>query len=148
MKSWFGKLIPVIFLCAFFFTTFSLFTIVTNVSTLQTSEALVSHTSTVESTIDDLRAHIITAENEQRTYLITGQSIFLDNYNATAAKIPPTISSLSQLTQDNQTQQKRIALLRPMIQQRLHLLDTAILEKQQTPDYDLTSTVGQGLQIT
>ncbi len=42
MKSLFGKFIPFIFLCAFFFTSFSLFTIFTNVMTLQKDEMLIA----------------------------------------------------------------------------------------------------------
>lgn len=146
MKSWFGKLIPVIFLCAFFFTTFSIFTIFSNVSTLQESEKSINHTRIVEGAVDDLRSHLLTAENEQRNYLLTGQATFLSNFKTTLERISPDITRLISLVGDNPTEQKSIALLQPLIRQHNNDLQDGIALKDQGDILNFTTIFGNELQ--
>ena len=54
-----------------------------------------------------------------RGYVITGDESFLGRYGAAADQIRPLMESLRALTADNPSQQQRIRLLTPLIEQKL-----------------------------
>ena len=142
MKSWFGKLIPVVFFCAFLFTTFSLFTIYANVSTLQASEKMVGHTRIVENAINKLYALLTAAENQQRNYLITDQQKFLDTFTSFLPQISQQLQLLTTLTQDDQTQQTAIKQLNILIPERIAYLHDGITSHQQEASSSQISSIG------
>jgi len=139
MKSWFGKFVPVIFLCDFLFTTFSLFTIFTNVSTLQASEKMIDHTRSVENSLSTTYALLVTAESQQRAYLISGDPVLLNQYNASLKLLSSQIQHLADLTGDNKKHQQNIAKLRMIIPQAIAVLQQEIVDHEQSGRIDISA---------
>ncbi|HWB76978.1 MAG TPA: methyl-accepting chemotaxis protein [Nannocystaceae bacterium] len=78
------------------------------VEALTKSSYSVTHTHDVLDAIAAIANHIKDAETGQRGFIITGDDVFLEPYNAAIEKIPDTITTLRELTVDNPVQQERI----------------------------------------
>jgi diguanylate cyclase (GGDEF)-like protein len=102
--------------------------LVTYNSTTQFIEAAesVTHTQGVISEIERLESLIKDAETGARGFVITGKPQYLEPYDAALQSLEQRINHLKDLTQESASQQDRIALLEPMIQQRLGQLSEII----------------------
>ena len=81
-----------------------------------------NHTYQVLATINALRADLKDAESDTRGYVITGDRRYLEIYDRASAAINPRLQALKTLTDDNLAQRRRIAILDPLIQQKLHIM--------------------------
>jgi len=86
----------------------------------------VSHTHEVRVKLADLISFLKDAETGQRGFVITGDEAFLEPYRTSLAEISRTTNELRALLADNDTQQRRLALLQPQIDGKLSELKTAI----------------------
>jgi signal transduction histidine kinase/DNA-binding response OmpR family regulator/CHASE3 domain sensor protein len=89
----------------------------------------VSHTNKVILKLENIISLLKDAETGQRGFLITGNDIFLQPYDASIGKLDPSIRELRQLTQDNTDQQKDVILLTTVVRQRLDSLQARLEEK-------------------
>jgi PAS domain S-box-containing protein len=72
------------------------------------------------------------AETGQRGYLLTGQESYLEPYNLAIKQIEPQIQQLKTLTIADPYQQQQLAILKPLIAQKLaELKETIDLKKNQ-----------------
>lgn len=90
------------------------------------SEALVGHTREVETVLEDLSSTLIQVTNSRRGYVITGDSVFLRNYQAAATKVPEDLDRLAQLTADLTERQQEISELRGDVQAELNLISGSV----------------------
>ncbi|HEY6774424.1 MAG TPA: CHASE3 domain-containing protein [Oxalicibacterium sp.] len=90
------------------------------------SSQLVSHTHLVIEKIHRILSELKDAESAQRGYLITGDSSFLETHHAVVVELPQQIAELKDMTLDNPEQQRRIAVMEDMIDDRLHVLRLGI----------------------
>lgn len=90
------------------------------------SEDWVSHTQQVATWLTRLRADLATAEAARLAFVSSQDPIELPLYDESSRRIPLDLENLAQLTTDNPTQQKRIEQARPLIEQRLGLLQESI----------------------
>jgi PAS domain S-box-containing protein len=87
------------------------------------AQAWVTHTYEVISTLEQCRATLTEAEAEQRGYLLTSNESFFEDSQKAQAQVNSWFARVVQLTPDNLEQQKRLEALRPIITQRLALLN-------------------------
>lgn len=93
------------------------------------------HTYQVESQLDVILSAMQDVETGARGYIITGDPVFLEPYQAAAPVVPKELDALDFLTRDNSNQKPRIEILRRQVQAKLaisksdsHLRATAGLE--------------------
>ncbi|MBI3555202.1 MAG: CHASE3 domain-containing protein, partial [Deltaproteobacteria bacterium] len=82
----------------------------------------VAHTNEVQTGLKSVFGALADAETNQRGYLLTRNSRFLETYKSSSASIQPTINYIATLTNDNQSQQTRIAQLRDLANSRVSQL--------------------------
>ena len=90
----------------------------------------VSHTQEVLSELEAGLVLLTDAETSQRAYLLTGDDHFLQDCQATQAKVGSWYATLHDLTLDNSPQQRRLDELAALISQRLALLNNRIELRQ------------------
>ncbi|NNM78855.1 MAG: PAS domain S-box protein [Gallionella sp.] len=84
------------------------------------------HTLVVINAADGLLYSLKDAEDDQRSYMATGDEAFLDNYQAARDRIAPQLAALRRLTQDNPVQQQRLDVMASLLSARLALLTQSI----------------------
>ncbi|HEX8896057.1 MAG TPA: PAS domain-containing protein [Terriglobales bacterium] len=89
-------------------------------------QELVVHTYQVVSLIHDTAAKLEAAENAARGYVLVGDETLLIDFDVAQGVLPERLNRLQTLTSDNPDQQKRIQQLRPLITERLNLLQQSI----------------------
>jgi diguanylate cyclase (GGDEF)-like protein len=90
----------------------------------------VNHTHVVIETLESLLANFASAEAGQRGYIITGNEEHLEPYYLALASINDKLTDVQQLTVDNSSQQQRLKILQPAIEQRLALLREVLVVRQ------------------
>ncbi len=83
-----------------------------NITMLREDNQKIIHSDAVISALDELLSTAKDAETGQRGFLLTGEPKYLDPYNAAKSAIVAKIDAVAELTQDNPTQQARIAPLK------------------------------------
>ena len=89
-------------------------------------QELVVHTYQLVSLIHDTAAKLEAAENAARGYVLVGDETLLIDFDVAQGVLPERLNRLQTLTSDNPDQQKRIEQLRPLITERLSLLQQSI----------------------
>src|SRR5215813_2135034 len=79
----------------------------TNLSLIKANENWITHTLLVKTALDNTLQKITDAETEERGYLITGDSIYLNQYKKALPDLQKDIGTVKSLTEDNPAQQKR-----------------------------------------
>src|SRR5438445_11336036 len=72
------------------------------------SEALVSHTREVQTTVENLSSQVFQLTNSRRGFVIANDEAFLDDYHAAVALIPGDLDRLRRLTPDRQDRQQEL----------------------------------------
>lgn len=74
----------------------------------------ITHTHQVLNELDSLESLLTEAESGQRSFLYTGERIYLEPYETAITQIKPHIDELSRLTADNPRQHARVTALRKL----------------------------------
>lgn len=80
------------------------------------TEAWVAHTHQVQGRLDDLFQDLVDAETGQRGYLLTQDESYLEPYKAALQKVHAHMQEVASLLSDNPDQQRRLEVLRPLIE--------------------------------
>ncbi|HEY5374272.1 MAG TPA: CHASE3 domain-containing protein [Polyangiaceae bacterium] len=104
----------------------------------------VSHTHEVRTKLADLLSLLKDAETGQRGFLITGDESFLDPYTRALPDIAKVASEVRTLTADNETQQRRLSALQPLIDDKLAVLKRGIEVRRTTGSEATTKFVAAG----
>jgi len=86
----------------------------------------VDHTYQVLDKLEDTLVDMLNAETGSHGFVISGDEAFLQPYQAGVVKVQKSVAAAKQLTQDNPNQQRRLALLEPMIQKKIAGANEAI----------------------
>jgi CHASE3 domain sensor protein len=86
-----------------------------NIRQMNDDERLVTHSQNVRNALENILSLTKDAETGQRGYIITGEPIYLEPYNAAITTINERIKLLEQLTRDNPVQQTHLAALKTLI---------------------------------
>ena len=89
-------------------------------------EEQVVHTYQVLSLIQDTSAKLDAAENAGRGYVLAGDETLLIDFDVAQGVLPERLNRLQVLTTDNSRQRQRIEQLRPLIAERMGLLQQSI----------------------
>ncbi len=90
-----------------------------NLGRIRRNDGRVIHTHEVLDEIRDTLSALAGAESSQRTYLITGDTSYLQPYHASSNLVQGHVDRIKSLTVDNSAQQVRLTNLKPMIDARL-----------------------------
>jgi signal transduction histidine kinase len=99
---------------------------VRSIQSLEDREQAVIHSQMVLAAIDAVQTALVDAETGQRGYILTGDTTYLAPDLTARQTLGGDVDALSELTADEPAQQARIATLKPLIADRLTLLDQAI----------------------
>lgn len=91
---------------------------------------MVAHTHETISTLAMVHAAIRETDAEQRGYLLTGRSSFLVNRTNAVQALDQHLVHLKALTRDNQSQQRALGQLIPLIIERLNVADDRVVVYQ------------------
>ncbi len=113
---------------------------------LSNSSALVVHTHEVNNELDKLFSYTKDAETEQRGFIITCDSVFLEPYIGTRDKVNQSFNALKILTTDNPEQQNNLDTLYSLINARFILLQKSLsfISRTETNTTGLRNNLMQG----
>ncbi|MFT3837248.1 MAG: CHASE3 domain-containing protein [Myxococcaceae bacterium] len=94
------------------------------------NDRLVSHTHQVRRQLAWLLARVVDAETGERGFVITGDEVYLEPYQAAVGDIDKTFDEVRRLTSDNPSQQQRLAAMRPAIDAELVVLREVIAARR------------------
>ena len=120
-----------------------------NTQKIVENERWVSHTHQVLTELESTLSTLKDAETGQRGYLLTGEERYLEPYKSALAHVNERLTSLQQLTADNDAQQQKLGSLRIAIDSKLaELQETIELRRQQNLEAALQVVKsGRGKQI-
>src|SRR5258708_3315075 len=107
--------IPLIFTVTLLFIIGNILFSFQLINSIHDNENLVDHTYSVISTLQNTIFVVTQTENLQKNYIILHQDSDLTLYKNSLSLVYKQLSQLTNLTQDNQTQQKNISLLKQKI---------------------------------
>jgi methyl-accepting chemotaxis protein len=84
------------------------------------------HSYDVISDLDKVMQELLDAQSGQRGFIITGQEIYLQPYNAAVSEIDGTLKDLRQQTASDLPQQKRLFAFEALVAERLERLKATI----------------------
>lgn len=91
-----------------------------------TAQTWVTHTYEVMSQLETTLATVTEMDTEQRGYLLTGDTKFLQQRQAAAAQLPGELELIQQLTIDNSTQQKAVGQFKVLTKKQIAQEDDRI----------------------
>ena len=86
----------------------------------------VAHTHVVIGELEMVRMEVLKAENARRGFVLTGDSSFRGRFSSARDELQKTLGSLRALTDDNKEQQKNLAGLQALAQERMELLEQSV----------------------
>src|SRR5229473_6235666 len=86
----------------------------------------VSHTHEVLAELEATLSAVAEAQTTARGYIITGQDVFLEPFQAATSGVRAHVDRLRSLTADNPHQQRRIAILEHAVAEKLDSLQENI----------------------
>jgi PAS domain S-box-containing protein len=92
----------------------------------------VEHSHQVIGTLRLLISSATGAESSERGYLITGSAEYLEPYQSAEQNVNQALDEVRRLTSDNREQQRRLADLKPLVEERLAVLHRAIELRNQS----------------
>jgi len=93
---------------------------------LTRSAVWVQHTHEVITSLDELLSATKDAETGERGFVITGESRFLEPYNAASDVVDQKLKQVRDLTSDNPIQQQRLQALEPLVASKFTELQVVI----------------------
>src|SRR3954462_7442363 len=90
------------------------------------SEALVSHTREVQTTLENLSSQIFQLTNSRRGFVIANDEAFLDDYHAAVALVPGDLDRLRRLTADRQDRQQQLNQVTADVDSLLALINRSL----------------------
>jgi PAS domain S-box-containing protein len=107
------------------------FTSYRTVQQLLDTNRAVAHSNLIMQQLERTISVMKDAETGQRGYLLTNRKAFLEPYNGAYREANDLVSQVAQLTIDNPKQQQNIQVIRRILQQRLTILQSLIVQRQQ-----------------
>jgi CHASE3 domain sensor protein len=127
MKSWTNRfLIPSLLVVASLVVAINAGLAFRAIDNLRASERWVEHTWKVINQVENIMGSAKDAETGTRGYILTGEDDYLQPYRAATRALPGQLDQFQFLTTDNPRQQRRVAEMRAVLEQRLALLQQSI----------------------
>jgi signal transduction histidine kinase len=117
-----------------------------SVARLRLAEHWVGHTRDVQSALAELNNISARAGRARTQYVDTGDNAFLEEYQSTAAEIPPKMQLIERLVGDNPEQSDPLSRLKSVTSHRLGVLNQSVqLKRSGSPDVQEQSRLRQEL---
>lgn len=97
-----------------------------SIGKLKEDAGWVTHTHTVIEQLQQMDGLLKDAQRGERGFLLTGQDRFLETYHSAHDTLPTVLARIRQTTADNDTQQRNIAVLSPLLNELLADYERAI----------------------
>ena len=97
------------------------------------ADVWVRHTHEVRETLQGLLSSVQDAETAERGFIITGDAAYLEPYSDGRAVALRRLDRLADLTKDNPVHQRRIERMRPLVANKLDVLERAIARRRSGP---------------
>lgn len=109
----------------------------------------VAHTLELNATIVTYQGALRRAESGQRGYLLTGEPVYLNDYNIGLTRLHELQTALEGQIADNPRQQMKLQAMQPLVQQKLEEMATTIALKQQGSTAEAITMLqsGKGLEL-
>jgi CHASE3 domain sensor protein len=102
----------------------------------------VMHTSQVKTILRDVGIGIADCESNQRSYLLTGNEIYIRYYELAKRVIRSSVSELATMTRDNPAQQERVAGVSALVGEKIRFMDRFLVDRKkfgkEWREYDMT----------
>ena len=92
---------------------------------------LVKHTYQVVESLQKIRSTMQEADNNQRSFVVSGTDAYLQSFQASASSLPGLLTATGSLIADNPAQGAKLRQVRSLIEERLELARTRIGQRQQ-----------------
>ncbi|GAM97854.1 two-component sensor histidine kinase [alpha proteobacterium U9-1i] len=113
----------------------------------ETSAYWVRHTLEAEGALNALLNLISDAETGQRGYIITGREDYLEPHTRAVGRIGAALDDVQRRTADNPLQQAALARLRPLISERVGILEQTVAMRRDGRTRAAMDIVGDGRGI-
>jgi signal transduction histidine kinase len=113
----------------------------TSVRTLMAQQHAVIQSHAVQTSLEQLTASLDEAETGERGYILSGNESDLAPYTSAVAQLPRDIDQITGLVAGDAAQRRRMAMLTPLIEERLAELRTLINLKRDGTDTALRSMI-------
>lgn len=122
------SIVKIIFVLAIvFLIILSVFSYIRTQNLIQSSE-WVNHSTRIKLNLANAFSAIVSLESYQRGYLITRDSVFLENYNQTRDYLSNSIKMIESLTSDNKAHRSNLLELKKNVFKRIGYLENLLLE--------------------
>jgi signal transduction histidine kinase len=104
-----------------------------------------NHARRVLQNVEEVRTTLVIMENSQRGFSLTGNEIFLKSMDGSTGGLKDLVNELDSLTRGNDSQQTRVAELRPLIEDQLEFTHNVIAARRISFDSalnEITSMAG------
>ncbi|OYW70327.1 MAG: hypothetical protein B7Z37_31065 [Verrucomicrobia bacterium 12-59-8] len=105
---------------------------------------LADHTHAVIDQLDDTLVDMLNLETGKRGFAISGDTAFLQPYEAGITKVQDSLASLKELTHDSAAQKRRLAELEPLIQSKINLANAVIQLRRNGDSAGALQRIGSG----
>jgi signal transduction histidine kinase len=116
---------------------------------LREANRWVEHTLTVQTSLAQALSLVTDAETGQRGFLLTGQTSYLEPYDAAVTRLPPQLERIRRLTSDNPGQQARVDALERLSRQKLAELSATVATRERGNSREALRVVlsGEGKRV-
>jgi len=116
---------------------------------LREANRWVEHTLTVQTSLAQALSLVTDAETGQRGFLLTGQTSYLEPYDAAVARLPQQLERIRRLTSDNPGQQSRVDSLERLSRQKLAELSATVATRERGNSQEALRVVlsGEGKRV-
>jgi signal transduction histidine kinase len=105
-----------------------------SLNTLGKAQYWFAHTMETLTATQEIQVAMAQANSAARGYLLNGSADYEKNFNAAVVDAHSATNKLQKLTEDNSSQQQRLAVLRQRVSARFGVLDVAIAMRKAHPD--------------
>lgn len=122
-----SKIYSIVFVSAIFILLFITALTYNQIKSMNDAEQLIVHTYKVKLTLAQLSNNLRSAETNQRGYIITRDSSYLNTYHIYKLKTDSLVTALLSLTKDNKEQTEKLNKIRLLVKRRYQFLEETLI---------------------
>ncbi len=122
-----SKIYSIVFISAIFILLFITALTYNQIKSMNDAQQLIIHTYKVKLTLGQLSNNLRNVETNQRGYIITGDSSYLNTYHIYKIKTDSLITTLFALTKDNKEQTEKLNKIRLLVKRRYQFLEETLI---------------------
>ena len=109
------------------------------INSLLKSSASLNHTNIVKLELESIFSRIKDADSEQRGYVLTKDTVYINQFKSTLSDIKKRQQRLENLTSDNYSQQKNLQILNGLIAKRIAHMNAVLKDVKATPTLKIST---------